>query len=167
MPVSKGATLTNIIGFLVLLFFAVSVIYLARHIAETELQWGRLVYVFGGVEAIAFAATGYFFGKEVNRERADKAEVKATAAGNEAKTDHGAKSVAETKLSALIKYIDTNTPGGGSSVLDELGNWSAKQPSISKHELMNFIEKEKKRQFVAPFAPDPNWDALARFAKSL
>jgi hypothetical protein len=40
----------------------------------TEKEWSRLVYLLGGVEAIAFAAAGYFFGREVNRARAERAE---------------------------------------------------------------------------------------------
>jgi hypothetical protein len=44
-----------------------------------ELEWARLQYLFNGVEALAFAAAGFFFGREVNRGRAEAAEGRATA----------------------------------------------------------------------------------------
>jgi hypothetical protein len=40
-------------------------------------EWERLVYVFGAIEAIAFAAIGWVFGREVNRQRAESAEQRA------------------------------------------------------------------------------------------
>jgi hypothetical protein len=39
-----------------------------------EIQWGRNAYLYGGVEALAYAAAGFLFGREVNRQRAEKAE---------------------------------------------------------------------------------------------
>jgi len=47
---------------------------------SNQTEWERWVYVFGGVEAIAFAAVGWVFGREVNRERAESAEGRAAAA---------------------------------------------------------------------------------------
>ena len=40
-------------------------------------HWVRLIFLFSSVEAIAFAAVGFIFGKEVNRTRADNAEKEA------------------------------------------------------------------------------------------
>jgi hypothetical protein len=39
-----------------------------------QTEWQRWVYVFGAAEAIAFAALGWVFGREVNRQRAETAE---------------------------------------------------------------------------------------------
>jgi hypothetical protein len=44
-----------------------------------ETRWTRAVYIFGSVEAIAFAAAGALFGVTVQRERVDRAEKKADA----------------------------------------------------------------------------------------
>lgn len=49
-------------------------IALAQGATLTEVVWARATWAFGAIEAIAFAAAGFLFGKEVNRERADKAE---------------------------------------------------------------------------------------------
>jgi hypothetical protein len=40
----------------------------------TPETWARYTYLFSGLEAIAFAAAGFLFGREVNRQRADRAE---------------------------------------------------------------------------------------------
>ncbi len=52
-------------------------------------EWERWVYVFGAAEAIAFAAVGWMFGKEVNRQRAESAEATAEQAQEEALKEHG------------------------------------------------------------------------------
>jgi hypothetical protein len=54
---------------------------------SNQTEWERWVYVFGGVEAIAFAAVGWLFGREVNRERAEKAEEGANDADEKEKTE--------------------------------------------------------------------------------
>ena len=40
-------------------------------------EWGQYTYFLKGVEAIALAAVGFLFGKEVNSERAEAAEARA------------------------------------------------------------------------------------------
>lgn len=49
-----------------------------------EVQWGRNAYLYAGVEALAYAAAGFLFGREVNRRRAEKAEENADRAQREA-----------------------------------------------------------------------------------
>jgi len=46
--------------------------------------WGRMIYLFAGVESLAFAAAGFFFGREVNRGRAEAAETRAEQQQNRA-----------------------------------------------------------------------------------
>ncbi len=73
------ALLPVIVAIAALVFFAIQIYYMRSLTgAETpESQWGRSVYLFAGVEAIAFAAAGFLFGREVNRQRAEKAEARA------------------------------------------------------------------------------------------
>ena len=40
----------------------------------TDIQWERYLNLYSGVEALAYAAAGFLFGREVNRQRADRAE---------------------------------------------------------------------------------------------
>jgi ABC-type transport system involved in cytochrome bd biosynthesis fused ATPase/permease subunit len=60
--------------------FAAFVAFLLHEAAVSQQTWERYVYLLNGFEAIVFAGAGWFFGKEVHRERAEKAEEKATQA---------------------------------------------------------------------------------------
>ncbi|ADD27261.1 hypothetical protein [Meiothermus ruber] len=65
------------LGAVVLLGFAALVVYMLGLLTADETTWGRALYLFAGVEAIAFAAAGYLFGREVHRARAEQAEARA------------------------------------------------------------------------------------------
>jgi hypothetical protein len=71
------------VAILALLGFAWFTIFLMGKISAVELQWTRMIYLLNGVEAVAFAAAGYLFGKEVHRQSAEDAKQNA----EEAKTD--------------------------------------------------------------------------------
>lgn len=75
--VSRRDVLAPYVAAAILIFFGILLLYLLRQIGLPQEQWERTVYLLNGVEAIAFAATGYLFGKEVNRQRAEKAEQRA------------------------------------------------------------------------------------------
>lgn len=49
-----------------------------------ENHWNRTIYIFSGVEAIAFGAAGFFFGSEVQRRSLEKAEEKVDKLQNDA-----------------------------------------------------------------------------------
>lgn len=59
------------------IFVAAAIYLIANADTKDANEWERLVYVFGAFEAIAFAAVGWMFGREVNRQRADNAEERA------------------------------------------------------------------------------------------
>jgi hypothetical protein len=65
----------SIIAIFVLIAFTVVVAYMLRLATNAqEPEWTRAVFIFTGVEAIAFAAAGFFFGTEIQRKRAETAE---------------------------------------------------------------------------------------------
>ncbi len=163
---TKGVVAT-ILGIIILIAFGVFTYYLVRHIGDGQQQWDRLIYVFGGAEAVAFAAAGYFFGKEVHRERAEKAEDKAKKAEEAAKEDYGKRSEAETKLSSLVKYIESQAPQSSAQagVLDDLLK-QARRAGIEKH-APDFMASIETKHSTAGAILDERWDALERFAKSL
>jgi hypothetical protein len=68
--------IADILGIVILAAWIILMYLLWTYRADTEVLWSRSTFIFGSVEAIAFAAAGYFFGKEVHRERADKAEAR-------------------------------------------------------------------------------------------
>lgn len=65
--------------------FGAFVIYLMTHLALDDKSWTRATYLFNGVEAIVFAAAGWFFGKEIQRQRAENAEQRAAVADGQAR----------------------------------------------------------------------------------
>jgi hypothetical protein len=73
--------LAPIIGILILLAFAVFVGYLLVNLDISEREWTRAIFLLAGVEAVAFAAAGYFFGSQVQRGRVEEAKQEAQAAG--------------------------------------------------------------------------------------
>ena len=77
----------------VVAFGAFATFLVANADTGNQQEWERWVYVFGGVEAIAFTAIGWVFGREVNRERAENAEQRADDAqqGEAAERDKGSK----------------------------------------------------------------------------
>lgn len=81
---SGKGKLAGVVTVLALAGFAVLAIYLLRHVGDTEVGWSRRIYVFAAIEAIAFAAVGWLFGREVHRERADAAETRASEADKKA-----------------------------------------------------------------------------------
>jgi hypothetical protein len=66
----------------------------------SDLAWSRRMYVFSAVEAIAFAAVGWLFGKEVHREQAHAAEKRAADAESRADTAN-----AETRKQAQATTV--------------------------------------------------------------
>jgi flagellar basal body-associated protein FliL len=68
------------IAVVVLAAFVVLIAYMMLHLQADETTWTRALYLYGGVEAIAFAAAGFLFGKEVSREQVNKAENQAESA---------------------------------------------------------------------------------------
>jgi hypothetical protein len=95
--------LPYVVAFLVLgvfVYFAIRLMGLTTEANESE--WARYVYVFGGIEAIAFAAAGFLFGKEVHRAQAESAEKRATDAEGKAKESE-TEAVKGRELATFIK----------------------------------------------------------------
>jgi len=106
---SFAAGVALVIAIAALAFFVWQVFHMQGLIKANapELEWTRAVYLFGAVEALAFAAAGYIWGREVNRQRAEKAEARADKTQGEAQAanitvaDVLAKAGSLKKLAAL------------------------------------------------------------------
>lgn len=113
-----------------LVAFLALALYLLVDIEAAELTWSRRVYVFGAVEAVAFAGVGWLFGREVHRERAEVAEDRAASAEQKAdsRTEEAkANAIAATKFrdrGVLLREElrtaagSTQTRGPGSPIQD-------------------------------------------------
>jgi hypothetical protein len=162
MPDLKGAAAT-VLGTSALMAFGVLVVVLLGHVSDTEQQWTRLVYLFGAVEAIAFSAAGYFFGKEVHRERAEKAETRELEAEGRAQSAQAREAqagrlqaTAETNLRALTQVIETRVevPGTAAKSMAALGGSERDRGPEA-------VRDQEDR------AGDLEWRQLAAFARKL
>jgi hypothetical protein len=72
--------LAALLGAGMLGLFALLSVMMLGMLRASEQEWSRAVYVFSGVQAIACAAAGFLFGREVHRGRAETAERHAQAA---------------------------------------------------------------------------------------
>jgi hypothetical protein len=59
-------------------------IFLIIEAGTNEIEWARITWVFGSIQAIAFAAAGALFGTAVQQQNLDKAQQQATSAKNDA-----------------------------------------------------------------------------------
>jgi len=160
-------TLAPWIGLFAIVAFAWFVRYLLQQISVDEQQWTRSVFIFGGVEAVAFSAIGYFFGKEVHRERAEKAEDRNSVALEAAKASTGKQSAAEQKLYDLSDFIQVKrsrkaSPFSQLEWLEMLGSDPAFQAQVP-----DLLERAKTKLGSAPVVADPDWDELLEFTQRL
>jgi hypothetical protein len=77
-----------VVTVLALAAFFVMILMLLQRTSTDDVTWTRSVYLLSGIEAVAFAGVGWLFGKEVQRERADKAEKRADASNTAAMQAH-------------------------------------------------------------------------------
>jgi hypothetical protein len=70
-------------AFAVVVWVAFSVVLIVRSSAD-EVTWTRIAWVFGSIEAVAFAAAGALFGTAVQRQNVQKAEQRADTAQKDA-----------------------------------------------------------------------------------
>jgi hypothetical protein len=68
---------TFIVAIVVIAALAWFIQYLLQNATKGETVWQRYTYLLSGVEAVAFAAAGYLFGKDVHRGTAQQAEQRA------------------------------------------------------------------------------------------
>jgi sRNA-binding protein len=81
---------------------------------KEQLHWDRYLYLFGSVEALAFTAAGFFFGREVNRGRAQAAEGQAKEQANRAAKAEKKEAQATANGQALSKTLEALADGAGS-----------------------------------------------------
>jgi cytochrome bd-type quinol oxidase subunit 1 len=110
----------TVVAIVILAGFAV-LLYHMYQVAPTreETLWNRSLVLFGSVEAIAFTAAGYLFGKEVHREQAQKAEQRAEEKTAEAGAARAAAAEAKAKGESLKKAIEAKQPSLSRGTMDE------------------------------------------------
>lgn len=104
-----------VVGFAVLVGYAILLAEMMRRVKTGDVYWGRYMYLFSGVEALAFAAAGFFFGREVNRGRAEAAESRAKVEANRAMTAEKKAANATAQGAALSEGVRSMFEGSGTS----------------------------------------------------
>lgn len=133
MPsVSWWPVVQAFIAVILLLAFAFLVLDMLSNASDEPLVWARRMAIFGSVEAIVFAAVGFVFGREVNRQRAESAEEavdEAQKARTEAEMDASREqALGEAKWKA-IKEALPDLSGVGSTIADQHRALSSQLPS--------------------------------------
>jgi hypothetical protein len=106
-------------AFAVVVWLGFSVFLMARS-DSADVEWTRLAWVFGSIQAVAFAAAGALFGTAVQRERAVDAESRATEAAKVADENRTAASHGRA-LAAAIQADAQPAAGGSGGGLSGMG----------------------------------------------
>jgi hypothetical protein len=78
-PPGGPSPVSLVFAALILIGYAILVGYMLEHAdATVDTHWARRHGIFSGVEALALAAAGFVFGREVNRQRAEEASQRAS-----------------------------------------------------------------------------------------
>lgn len=113
-------SLAAVLGILIILGFGAFIWYLMGNLGLSETEWARAMVLFGGVEAVAFAAAGYFFGTQVQRGNVQEAKAEAEAASKVARrADEVAEAERTTSTMLAEGIVTTATPSEGGLLGEE------------------------------------------------
>ena len=123
------------IGILVVLAWLGLILWLVIEIEAQEVQWARLAFLLGSIEAVAFGAAGALFGTQIQRQRvadarqrAEKAELEATENKDAATKGKAlaaavkAEAKAAEKAPGIERMSAAEPAGGGMSISLALAN---------------------------------------------
>jgi hypothetical protein len=111
-----------LVGLFFLMLFSCIIVFMLSQTGLSELRWTRALYLLSGIEAVAFAAAGFFFGGTISRKETERAERRAAqAAGDAADAIEEATSlkVAATQSQVRLQAVR--------SAIDELQQKNAQQ----------------------------------------
>jgi hypothetical protein len=145
-PIDKtGLNVRNLLSLtqgIIPLIIAVVILFLFWNLVKTmmemtkapELEWNRAAYLFAGVEAIAYAAAGFLFGREVHRQRAEQAEERAGTEERRAAQAEKKATEETTKGKALRQVIEAKKTSKPMLASDMEGLESVResQPAVAR-----------------------------------
>ena len=102
-----------LVGVFFLMLFSCIIVFMLSQTGLSELRWTRALYLLSGIEAVAFAAAGFFFGGTISRKETDRAAERAAQAADdaagareEAASCKVAATQSQAQLNAVRKAID-------------------------------------------------------------
>lgn len=127
----------------ILIFYGLRLISMAKIASSsTESIWAHHVYLTDGLEALAFSAAGFLFGKEVHRKQAEKAEkhassaeARASQAESQANQAHVQASLADEKGRMLGQFVQISLAPNPSTSGDQEEFGPGQAPQVSPDEL--------------------------------
>ena len=132
------SSLQYVIAISLLIAYGFFIYFLIGKVDSGDPSWSRLIYLFSGVEGIVFAAVGFLFGKEVNRQRAEKAETEKKAV-EEQKEKIKDEKVAEHNKGLVLGAMIMQAENGQKKSADNRGL----EMKMSSSELQGIAEKAK------------------------
>jgi hypothetical protein len=109
-PTSSGpAWLAAIVAIAAVIGYVAFIYVLYQQVDTAEPGWSRKVLLFTGVEAVAFAAAGWLFGREVNRSAVEAAKDATSQAQNNAAVAGTERGRGEMLASAIRNAADDST----------------------------------------------------------
>ncbi|MBU2974079.1 hypothetical protein [Zobellia sp. B3R18] len=136
--VTSIAVLQFVIAIALLIAYGFFIYFLIGKVDSGDPSWSRLIYLFSGVEATVFAAVGFLFGKEVNRQRAEKAETEKKQV-EEQKEKIKDEKVAEHNKGLVLGAMIMQAQGSQNKSMENRGL----EMEISSNELQSIAEKAK------------------------
>jgi hypothetical protein len=118
------------VAVVILVGFIGSTIFMLLQSSLSDIQWSRDIYLFGGIEAIAFAAAGFLFGTQVQRQqvqaandRAQQADTHAQDATERAMSATATAAATQAKADAVAAVVRSKAAAEGAFSLGELGEF--------------------------------------------
>lgn len=91
-------------------------IFLIAMAGTNEVEWARITWVFGSIQAISSAAAGALFGTAVQQQNVNKAQQQATSAKNDADQQREAAVKGRVLAAAMQAEAATQAPSGTGGV---------------------------------------------------
>jgi len=140
--------LAPFVAILILLAFALFILDLLTLTKAQETEWQRAMYLFSGVQSIAFAAAGFFFGSELQRKRAERAEESTQEAASRAMTAERKAIEESTKGVTLAEAVRSELPerdtGEEEVDEDEYDTHRRRIPDAARYELRILVNLANK-----------------------
>jgi len=120
----------SVLAIIIILSFIAMIYFLLQRLNLPEAEWARAMFLFAGVEAIAFAAAGFFFGTQVQRGNVQEAKAEARAASAVAAAADEAAESERTNSTMLAEGVlaTAKSGGGGGGLLG--GDDNASDPAM-------------------------------------
>ncbi|MEU4769131.1 hypothetical protein AB0H12_38395 [Actinosynnema sp. NPDC023794] len=121
LNMSTQGLVAPIMGILILAGFGLFVLYMLGRLDLGETAWARAIYLFSGVEAVAFSAAGYFFGTQVQRGKVEEAKKEAQTA-EQVKEAVTAAAKSERRASRVLAEGIVDSAGSGGGLMNDSSN---------------------------------------------